>query len=535
MNDLVLEHVASLIPDGAKGAKELLSKIIALRQVAASTREAIKTELFGGWPRVADLDDAERAALDTLLTLGLVEVRLDGGFLDHEVREPNSTVVPGWRLEAIGFGRLDLVLQGAHVTAPTCSLDDLELSTVVRGILTSTVLGFDANARVMLALIGQSGSGKTAAAHALTRALGGHVLTLSAASLRDPRRSVAKNIQIVKQLAQDQGLVVLLEPGERFFPRPGPESSTAESWQSLLQDPPALLVISCENADWLHPSVGRRADSVITLGGLRGRGRVALWKRCLQGHELADDVNLERLAMRYDLLPGATINAIKVAVRRSKARGQSGRLELEDIEAGALLQVRHKLDSMAQQVWARLSLDDLILDEDTAGTVRDIIEAAKVRETVFDEWGFAAKNNRGRGLSILFDGEPGTGKTLCAEVLAAEMGLPLYRVSMANIMSKYVGETEKNLQRIFDEARGSRSILLFDEADALFSQRVEVKGSNDRFANMEVNVLLQLMEGHDGICVLTTNLKKGIDKAFERRLSYKLHFPFPDANQPNLP
>ena len=174
---------------------------------------------------------------------------------------------------------------------------------------------------------------------------------------------------------------------------------------------------------------------------------------------------------------------------------------------------------------AALSLDDLILEEPVMAQVKAVLDAAQVREKVFEEWGFGARQPRGRGLSILFDG---TGKTLCAEVLAAELGLPLFRVSMADVLSKWVGETEKNLKRIFNEAKGSHAILLFDEADALFSQRVEVKQAHDRFANMEVNTLLQLMEGHDGICVLTTNLKSGIDKAFERRLSFVLHFPFPD-------
>jgi SpoVK/Ycf46/Vps4 family AAA+-type ATPase len=129
----------------------------------------------------------------------------------------------------------------------------------------------------------------------------------------------------------------------------------------------------------------------------------------------------------------------------------------------------------------------------------------------------------------MFDGEPGTGKTLSAEVIAAELGLSLMRVNVANVVSKYIGETEKNLTRVFAEARGAQSILLFDEADSLFSKRVEVKQANDRFANMEVNVLLQLIERYDGLVLLTTNLKTSLDNALERRLSFKINFPFPDA------
>jgi SpoVK/Ycf46/Vps4 family AAA+-type ATPase len=521
-------RVDHLSPGLSASARTFLNRMISLRLVDESSRERLRDELFAGWPRVADCDDAQRGALTELLAEGWLEVRHDGGFLSPEVGEPNSTVIPGWRLESVAFQDFHRVLSGLCAVNTQHRMEDLVLPSLIEDLLMAAVAGTGAELPMVMALIGEVGSGKTAVAHALAGALDRKILSLSPTTLADPRRSTAKNIQILNQTARDHAALVLLERGELFFPLPSPDSISMAAWHALLDEPPELLVVTAQNADWLHPRLGRRADSVISLGGLRGKERIALWERLLADRDIDQDINLERMATRYDLLPGALKNAINMAERRSRARGEGGRLSAEDLEAGALLQVRHKLDTMAQQVWARLSLDDLILDEDTLGTVQDIIEAARVRETVFDEWGFAAKNNRGRGLSILFDGEPGTGKTLCAEVLAAEMGLPLYRVSMANIMSKYVGETEKNLQKIFDEARGSRSILLFDEADALFSQRVEVKGANDRFANMEVNVLLQLMEGHDGICVLTTNLKKGIDKAFERRLTFKLHFPFPD-------
>ncbi|MFT5434244.1 MAG: SpoVK/Ycf46/Vps4 family AAA+-type ATPase, partial [Myxococcota bacterium] len=167
--------------------------------------------------------------------------------------------------------------------------------------------------------------------------------------------------------------------------------------------------------------------------------------------------------------------------------------------------------------------------EETSSQIGEILAAARSRSTVFQEWGFGAKLNKGRGLSALFDGEPGTGKTLCAEILAAELGLTLYRINVANVVSKYIGETEKNLTRIFKEADDSHCMILFDEADSLFSQRTDVKSVHDKYSNMEINVLLQLMERYDGLVVLTTNLKKSIDKAFERRLGFKVSFPFPDA------
>jgi SpoVK/Ycf46/Vps4 family AAA+-type ATPase len=174
-------------------------------------------------------------------------------------------------------------------------------------------------------------------------------------------------------------------------------------------------------------------------------------------------------------------------------------------------------------------ISELLLEPATQLQIDEILSAARCREHVLQDWGFARQYQRGLSLSALFDGEPGTGKTLAAEILASELDLPLQRVNMAAVLDKYVGGTEKNLQRVFHEARTSQRVLLFDEADALFSSRVQVESSQDRYANLEINLLLQLMEDYDGIVVLTTNLAQGIDKAFERRIGYKVHFPFPSS------
>jgi SpoVK/Ycf46/Vps4 family AAA+-type ATPase len=151
--------------------------------------------------------------------------------------------------------------------------------------------------------------------------------------------------------------------------------------------------------------------------------------------------------------------------------------------------------------------------------------------TVYDTWGFAAKSARGLGISALFSGPSGTGKTMAAEVLANALQLDLYRIDLSQVVSKYIGETEKNLRRVFDAAQGGGVILLFDEADALFGKRSEVKDSHDRYANVEVSYLLQRMEAYQGLAILTTNLKAALDPAFMRRLRFLVHFPFPDQAQ----
>jgi len=187
------------------------------------------------------------------------------------------------------------------------------------------------------------------------------------------------------------------------------------------------------------------------------------------------------------------------------------------------------LDDLAQPIVPSASWDDLVLPPQQIDTLRQIAAQARHRLQVHEQWGFAARSARGLGISVLFTGESGTGKTMAAEVLANELQLELYRIDLASMVSKYIGETEKNLRRLFDAAEASGAVLLFDEADALFGKRCEVKDSNDRYANIEVSYLLQRMEAYRGLAILTTNLKGAIDVAFQRRLRFVVQFPFPDA------
>jgi SpoVK/Ycf46/Vps4 family AAA+-type ATPase len=163
--------------------------------------------------------------------------------------------------------------------------------------------------------------------------------------------------------------------------------------------------------------------------------------------------------------------------------------------------------------------------------LRDIAAHVRQRAKVYEGWGFAGKSGRGLGISALFAGASGTGKTMAADVLARELRLDLYRIDLSSVVSKYIGETEKNLRRVFDAAEAGGAILLFDEADALFGKRSDVKDSHDRYANMEVSYLLQRMEAYRGLAILTTNLKDALDTAFLRRIRFIVRFPFPDATQ----
>ncbi|MEK1907746.1 MAG: ATP-binding protein [Pseudomonas sp.] len=192
-------------------------------------------------------------------------------------------------------------------------------------------------------------------------------------------------------------------------------------------------------------------------------------------------------------------------------------------------EARRGLDSLAERVEARAGWDDLVLPDTAITTLRTIAAQVRQRSRVYRDWGFAERSARGLGISALFAGGSGTGKTLAAEVLANELRLDLLRIDLSALVSKYIGETEKNLSRVFAVAERSGAILLFDEADALFGKRSEVKDSHDRYANLEVSYLLQRIETYRGLAILTSNFKQAIDSAFQRRLRFIVQFPFPDV------
>ena len=195
------------------------------------------------------------------------------------------------------------------------------------------------------------------------------------------------------------------------------------------------------------------------------------------------------------------------------------------------MQARSRLDDLAQRIEPVADWDDLVLPDAQLQTLRDIAAQVRQRAKVYESWGFASKGTRGLGISALFAGASGTGKTMAAEVLANDLRLDLYRIDLSQVVSKYIGETEKNLRRVFDAAEEGGAVLLFDEADALFGKRSEVKDSHDRYANIEVSYLLQRMEAYRGLAILTTNMKSALDTAFLRRIRFVVQFPFPDAAQ----
>jgi SpoVK/Ycf46/Vps4 family AAA+-type ATPase len=188
----------------------------------------------------------------------------------------------------------------------------------------------------------------------------------------------------------------------------------------------------------------------------------------------------------------------------------------------------HDLGGLAHHLSGSADWDQLVLPDEAVAQLREIVAQVRNRGTVYGEWGWERRLGRGRGISALFSGPPGTGKTMAAEILADSLDLDLYRIDLSQVVSKYIGETEKNLARLFDAAERGGAILLFDEADALFGKRTEVKDSHDRYANIEINYLLQRMEDYRGLAILASNRKADLDDAFMRRIRFVVTFPFPD-------
>jgi SpoVK/Ycf46/Vps4 family AAA+-type ATPase len=186
---------------------------------------------------------------------------------------------------------------------------------------------------------------------------------------------------------------------------------------------------------------------------------------------------------------------------------------------------------LAKKIKPRYDWDDMVLSEDQKAMLRELVGTVRGRPKVLEEWKVGQKLASSAGVTALFAGPPGTGKTMAAEVIAGELGLDLYKIDLSTVVSKYIGETEKNLEKIFQEAESSNAILFFDEADSLFGKRSEVRDSHDRYANIEISYLLQRMEAYDGVTILATNLGANLDEAFTRRLSFSINFPFPEEEE----
>lgn len=282
---------------------------------------------------------------------------------------------------------------------------------------------------------------------------------------------------------------------------------------------------------WLRAGWAAHGLSRIAVQRPSVSRRETLWQRSLSknGFDIPAD-QVRALARRYRLTGEQIETAAAVAGQEAVTADPSGQqAPFATIVAATRAQTGQRIGEFASRRPATARWKDLVLPEDSLRQLREFCRRVELRESVLSDWGFERRTGRARGVHALFAGASGTGKTMAAEIMAGELGLDLFRISVPNVVSKFIGETEKNLDRIFNAAEDSNAILFFDEADSIVGKRSEVRDSHDRYANLEISYLLQRMEEFDGVSILATNLRANIDDAFTRRLSFVVHFPFPDA------
>ena len=368
----------------------------------------------------------------------------------------------------------------------------------------------------------------------LRQGLGGAAAQVAVAGLEAVGcRSIGLDLALVDDPGSIRRLAVALrrEAGLReaaLVMGPVEALSTSPGAIRALADLPGVTIVF-GSAGW-DASWSTRPPLVVDVPPLSPEDRAGLWKAALRGDgspaSLVDDpvatVNTLRLSPTDISLAAAVANERAAAAGRPVAH--------DDLLAGGRSRNAGGLERLARRIQPRAGWDDLVLPAHVRAQLGELEARVRWRERVRDEWGMGRGASTGRGVTALFAGPSGTGKTLSAEVLAHSLGLDLYVVELATVIDKYIGETEKNLDRIFAEADRVNGLLLFDEADALFGKRSEVRDAHDRYANVEVAYLLQRMERFDGLAVLTTNLRANVDEAFTRRLDAMVDFPVPDAS-----
>ncbi|MFJ4790073.1 AAA family ATPase [Streptomyces sp. NPDC088794] len=419
----------------------------------------------------------------------------------------------------------------ARLVAPAGTLDDLHFPTEFGASLAR--LAEHADDRLAVYCQGPYGVGKQSAAAACARRWNAPLLVVSADLLAErPMEEFTALVALVDREARLQGAVTYWENadallGEQVRPRlalllstlaahPAPVFLAGDTAWEPSDPPPGMTFVRLE-----FPAPGYAE-------------RTRLWETAFDGQDGTDRTALDLAAVsgKFRLTGGQIQDAAATARNLAHARAPGApRMTQDDLYAACRLQSNRKLGELAQRITPHYTWDDIVLPADRMEQLREIADQVRYRALVYETWGFERKLANGRGLAVLFAGASGTGKTMAADVLAHELGLDLYKIDLSTVVSKYIGETEKNLSRIFAEAATSNAVLFFDEADALFGKRSQVRDAHDRYANLETSYLLQRMEQHEGVVVLATNLRKNLDDAFIRRLHVMIDFAVPGVEE----
>jgi AAA+ superfamily predicted ATPase len=387
-------------------------------------------------------------------------------------------------------------------------------------------LNSEASSRVFY-FVGPRGAGKKSAAGALSAEIGRPMLVADLRQFFASDLSYDMILSLLNREATLCGANLYLDHAEALT---SDEPTHARQRAAMLHAiRPAKHLVFVASGSQLEDRCERESVWTFEFPIPGFADRTELWTRAVRETSCPEkDWDPSVLAGKFVLTAGEIYASCRQASRCATLRGE-GVVSMSELEAAARAQSSQNLRRLAQKVDCVSDWKDLVLPPRTLHQLREVCATEKHRHLVHSTWGFARSMTLGRGLNVLFHGSSGTGKTTAATILARELGLDLYKIDLSTVVSKYIGETEKQLSRIFREAKSSNAILFFDEADALFGKRSEVKDAHDRYANTEVAFLLQKMEEYEGIAILATNFRKNMDDAFTRRIQFIIEFPFPDA------
>jgi AAA+ superfamily predicted ATPase len=460
-----------------------------------------------------------------LLRLGDDGAQRDPPLLSRTLR-PETRVVDF----LLGSDELDAALLGiCSAINPAARLDEVLLPAPLKDALAAVARdAAEGGGTVLVHLRGGYGTGKRTTAEALCGAAGIPLVTVDVARLL-AGDGAAELVGAAAREGLLRGAALLWEGWDLLM---GDERAALRA--AVLREAQGRGPTFLAGEEAWEPAdapPGQAFHSVPLERPAYGE-RVRLWRALLNGDGSATDIDVEGLAGRFRFSGGQIRDAAATARSLARVRDPAGgRVSMDDLQAASRLQSTPRLASLARKVTPRHGWDDIVLPPDRTRQLREIVTSMRHRARVYHEWGFDAKLALGKGLNVLFTGPPGTGKTLAAGIIAGALELDLYQIDLSTMVSKYIGETEKNLARVFAEAEASNAILFFDEADALFGRRSEVRDSHDRYANLEVAYLLQRMEAYEGVVILATNFRRNMDEAFVRRMHHAVDFPLPGERE----
>ncbi len=474
-------------------------------------------------------------------------VVLSGSDFDGDVLRRDVTIDRRMAEYLLGLDTESVSLvEGSHIYTPRVDLDRVVLAEAKKKLIVDTVVGFPAFRRAcsesgldsilsygsgqVLLFHGASGTGKTMLANALASHLGKRVLLVNFPTIGQMTSDQA--LRFLFREARVHDAILFFDECDGIFEdrekNPGISLILTE-----IERHDGLIIMATNRALKLDEAMFRRITLAIEFQVPDASQREQIWKSHLPANLKAEGaLDVTGLARRYELTGGFIKNAVLAAVSLAAARDPAQPVvRPEDLEQGARLQLQNRLrmTSFSDRVVPQEGLSAMVLPSQVRESLTDLVALERARRTLVSEWGFEKEAERGFGAGALFHGPSGTGKSLAAEAVAWELGRPLKRVNVAQLVSKWVGEGAKNIHNLFAEAREHEAILVFDEADALFAARTPVGSATDRYANLDVAVLLSEMERFGGVVILTTNLPDHVDPAFRRRLRFVVEFPVPDA------